>query len=133
MGKLVIQRSNDSASILHARKRVLILTDGISDAELRSSSLRSRGYEVDSVDCADAAIALTRSRSYDLIVIPLQCEKVCAEKLGRQLQRMNPNSMIACLADCKKPLPQLKSANLLWKGEPIEYFIARIDTLATTA
>jgi hypothetical protein len=55
------------------------------------------------------------------------------DKLCRKLQRLNPNSTIACLADCKKPLPAMPPDRLLWKGEPLEYFTARIDALAATA
>jgi CheY-like chemotaxis protein len=112
---------------------VLLVADGISDAAKRSASLRERGYEVDAVDSAKSAIVMTRSHSYDLIVIPGDCNSIGVNELGRQLRKLSPNSMIACLADCKKPLPCLEGASLLWKGEPIEYFVARVDALSATA
>ena len=116
-----------------ARKRVLLVDATASDAAQRSEFLRHRGYDVDSVSCGEAAVEISRSHSYDLIVLPVELTNGCLEKFCRKLQRLNPNSTIACLADCKKPLPSLPPDRLLWKGEPLEYFTARIDALAATA
>jgi len=118
---------------LGTRKRVLLVGATPRDAEQRSDFLRHRGYDVDSVTCGEAAVEISRSHSYDLIVLPVELANGCLEKFCRKLQRLNPNSTIACLADCKKPLPALPPDRLLWKGEPLEYFLARIDALAATA
>jgi len=118
---------------LGTRKRVLLVGATPSDAQQRSDFLRSRGYEVDSAVCGESALILSRSHSYDLIVVPVEIANGHLDKLCRKLQRLNPNSTIACLADCKKPLPAMPADRLLWKGEPLEYFLARIDALAATA
>jgi CheY-like chemotaxis protein len=118
---------------LGTRKRVLLVGATPSDAEQRSEFLRRRGYDVDSTLCSDAAVMLSRSHSYDLIVLPVEIANGSLDKLCRKLQRLNPNSTIACLADCKKPLPALPPDRLLWRGEPLEYFLARIDAMAATA
>jgi PleD family two-component response regulator len=118
---------------LGTRKRVLLVSDTLGDAEQRSAFLRSRGYEVDSTVCSESAISLSRSHSYDLIVVPVDIANCHVDTLCRKLQRLNPNSTIACLADCKKPLPAMPPDRLLWKGEPLEYFTARLDALAATA
>ncbi len=118
---------------LGMRKRVLLVGVNLSDAEQRSEFLRSGGYEVDSASCGAAAIDMTRTHSYDLIVVPVDLGNGALEKLCRKLQRMSPNSTIACLADCKKPLPSIAPDRLLWKGEPLEYFLARVDSLSATA
>ncbi|HWR14229.1 MAG TPA: hypothetical protein VN577_05345 [Terriglobales bacterium] len=127
------QRSSFVLRPLGSQKRVLLVATSYQDAAERSECLRRRGYEVDSASCAEAAMTMTRSRSYDIIVIPVELNAVCAEDLSRKLQRLNPNATIACLADCKKPLPSLPPGRLLWKGEPLEYFIARFEALAHTA
>jgi len=118
---------------LGTRKRVLLVGATPSDAEQRSEFLRRRGYDVDSASCGETAVTLSRSHSYDLIVVPVDLANGRLDKLCRTLQRLNPNSTIACLADCKKPLPAHPPDRLLWKGEPLEYFLARIDALAATA
>jgi CheY-like chemotaxis protein len=118
---------------LGSRKRVLLVCATASDAEKRSDVLRDSGYEVDSASCCEAAVTLSRSRSYDLIVLPLELTNGTLERMCRRLKRLNPNSTIACLADCKKPLPALPPDRLLWKGEPLEYFLARVDALSTSA
>jgi len=118
---------------LGTRKRVLLVGTTPSDAQARSEFLRSRGYEVDSTSCGELALTLSRSHSYDLIVVPVEIAKGHLDSLCRKLQRLNPNSTIACLADCRKPLPAMPAERLLWKGEPLEYFTARIDALAATA
>ena len=118
---------------LGTRKRVLLIGATPSDVEQRSEFLRNRGYDVDSTACGESAITLSRSHSYDLIVVPVEIANGRLNTLCRKLQRLNPNSTIACLADCKKPLPAMPPDRLLWKGEPLEYFTARIDALAATA
>lgn len=118
---------------LGSRKRVLLVGASPSDAEQRSAFLRLRGYDVDSAICGDSAVEMSRSHSYDLIVLPADLTNGCLEKVCRKLQRLNPNATIACLADCKKPIPALPPDRLLWQGEPLEYFLARIDALAATA
>ena len=115
------------------RKRVLLVGAAPGDVEQRSEFLRLRGYDVDSAACGESAVAMSRSHSYDLIVLPLELTNGCLEKISRKLQRLNPNATIACLADCKKPIPALPPDRLLWQGEPLEYFLARIDALAATA
>ena len=118
---------------LGSRKRVLLFVENQEDGSRRSDFLRRRGYEVDYATCTEVALDMSRSRSYDIIVIPVELDCDALERLTRKLQRLNPNSTIACLADCKKPLPSLPSYKLLWKGEPLEYFLARVDALSATA
>jgi CheY-like chemotaxis protein len=118
---------------LGTRKRVLLVGATASDAEQRSDYLRRRGYEVDFTSNCEVAVTLSRTRSYDLIVLPVELSSGTLERTYRTLQRLNPNSTITCLADCKKPLPALPPDRLLWKGEPLEYFLARVDALSTTA
>ena len=103
------------------------------DAARRCDVLRQRGYEVDSVSEANDAVTFSRMHSYDLIVLPVDVGSVGVEKLSRRLHRVSPNSRIACLADGKKPIPSMPACSMLWKGEPLEYFLARVDALATTA
>lgn len=122
-----------AAHPLGSRKRVLLVVANRDDAARRSDLLRSRGYEVDSVSGADDAVTFSRMHSYDLIVLPVDVDSVGVEKLSRRLHRLSPNSTIACLADCRKPIPSMPACSMLWKGEPLEYFLARIDALATTA
>src|SRR3954468_9454343 len=102
---------------LGSRKRVLLVVANRDDAARRSDVLRRRGYEVDSADGANDAVILSRQNSYDLIVLPVNLDSICVEKLSRRLQRLSPNSTIACLADSKKPLPAMPAGRLLWTGE----------------
>jgi len=115
------------------QKRVLLLVANREDASRRSEVLRRRGYEVDFATCTEAALNMSRSHSYDIIVVPVDLDCDGLERLTRKLQRLNPNSTVVCLADCKKPIPSLPSYKLLWKGEPLEYFLARVDALSATA
>lgn len=117
---------------LRAQKRVLLVLTNHDDGERRMDFLRRRGYAVDSCPGADAALTMSRTHSYDFIVLAVDSapgvERVC-----RRLQRLNPNSTVACMADLKKPIPSLPAGRLLWAGEPLEYFLARLDTLSAIA
>jgi PleD family two-component response regulator len=130
--EVMAHKSSFTMRPLGSRKRVLLVVASEGDAARRSAVLRRRGYDVDSVTCAEAAVTISRTNSYDLIVVPVD-DIVCVEKLCRRLQKLNPNSTIACLADCQKPLPSLPAGRLLWKGEPMEYFLARVDALSAIA
>jgi PleD family two-component response regulator len=116
-----------------SRKRVLLVVTNRDDAARRCDVLRERGYDVDSVSGANDAVTFSRMHSYDLIVLPVDVDSIGVEKLSRRLHRLSPNSRIACLADGKKPIPSMPACSMLWKGEPLEYFLARIDALATSA
>jgi len=114
-----------------SRKRLLIVAPTCVDADMRSAYLRQRGFEVDCASTADSALQLSRVRSYDLVLITIENEFPSIAKLAQELRAVNPNSQIACLADCKKPIPPVPFDRLLWKGEPLEYFVARVETLAS--
>jgi len=112
------------------RKRLLIVGSTCFDTDQRSEYLRLRGYDVDCTPDLNAALDLSRSHTYDLIVLALDPEDHSISKVAEQLKRINPNSTITCLADCKKPIPPLPCHSMLWMGEPLEYFAARVEALS---
>lgn len=113
-----------------ARKRLLIVGTTCSDTDQRSEYLRLRGYEVDCASTADAALTLSRSRNYHLIVLTVDSGDRSIARLAEKLKRLNPAGTVTCLADCKKPIPPLPCHSMLWKGEPLEYFAARVEALS---
>jgi CheY-like chemotaxis protein len=118
---------------LGSRKRVLLVVSRRDNCERRSELLRSHGYEVDCTSSTASAIEMNRTNSYDIIVLSVELDCDTLQRISRTLQRQSPNVTVACLADCKKPLPALPGHCLLWKGEPMEYFLARMEALAVTA
>jgi len=118
---------------LSTRKRLLMVANTHVDAEQRSEFLRRHGYDVDCASGSDVALTLVRNRSYDVVVLALEDECGDVTFLAKAIQKSNPNAMVACLADCKKPVPQVPCHRMLWKGEPLEYFLARVEALAATA
>ncbi|HVZ16010.1 MAG TPA: hypothetical protein VG897_02750 [Terriglobales bacterium] len=117
---------------LSARKRLLMVANTRADADQRSEFLRRNGYEVDCASCGEIALALSQTRSYDVVVLAAD-DGHDVTFLAKAIQKSNPNAMVACLADCAKPVPPLPCHRMLWKGEPLEYFLARVETLAATA
>ena len=118
---------------ISARKRLLMVANTRMDADRRAEFLRRNGFEVDCAVCSDDAIHLSRSHSYDVVVLALEGDCHVVADLATILQKTSPNAMVACLADCKKPVPPLPCDRMLWKGEPLEYFLARVETLAAIA
>jgi hypothetical protein len=117
---------------LSRRKRVLIVTKANTEAQQRSEFLRRNGYEVDCASSLNGAVTLTRTHSYDLVVLAVNdCSAI--KKTAAQIQRLNPNTLITCLTDVRKAIPPLPSHRMLWSGEPLEYFLARVEALAATA
>ena len=117
---------------LSTRKRVLIVTKAGAAAQQRSEFLRRNGYEVDTASSLASAVEMTRTHSYDLVVLALN-DYADIKKVASQIQRLNPNTLITCLTDVRKAIPPLPSHRMLWTGEPLEYFLARVEALAATA
>ena len=125
------QKSCFAIDSYSARKRLLIVANTRVDADQRSEYLRRNGYEVDCATGTDVALSLTRSHSYDVVVLALDCDDVAS--VAARIQKLNPNALVACLADCKKAIPPLPCDRMLWKGEPLEYFLARLEALSAIA
>jgi|SRR4051812_29399068 PleD family two-component response regulator len=123
---------NLDLSSLTINKRVLIVADECGDSEERSECLRDRGFRVDCAVGGDAAVRMSRSVAYDLIVLAMDSAfSVC--DLATELQTVRKDVMITCLADCWETIPPLPCDRLLWTSEPLEYFAARVEALAAAA
>jgi len=118
---------------LSSRKRLLIVAKTGTAAHQRSEFLRRNGYEVDCASGLTGAIAMSRMRSYDMVVLALNGDCANIKKVASQIQKLNPNTLVTCFADCSKAIPPLASDRMLWTGEPLEYFLARVEALAATA
>jgi CheY-like chemotaxis protein len=127
------QKSCFAINSISVRKRMLIVGSTRFDANQQTDFLRRRGYEVDCASRGDVAISMTRTHSYDVVVLALDCDSPRIAELAARIQKLNPNALVTCLADCKKALPPLPAHRMLWKGEPLEYFLARVEALAATA
>jgi CheY-like chemotaxis protein len=127
------RKSHFVINSLSTRKRLLMVANTRVDADQRSDFLRRNGFEVDCATGTDVALTMSRTHSYDVVVLALDSDCHVIANLAEQIQKANPNAMVACLADCKKPVPPLPCDRMLWKGEPLEYFLARVETLAATA
>jgi CheY-like chemotaxis protein len=125
-----MNRKTDLA-LISGRKRLLLVASTLPDAGFRSEFLRRNGYEVDFASGPETAITMSRTRSYDVVL--LYVETPAVETLAGRIQRLNPNALVACLADCSKAIPALPCHRMLWKAEPMEYFLARVNALAATA
>lgn len=125
------RKSSFAVTSLSGRKRLLLVADNAGEVGLRSEFLRRNGYDVDFANGAAMAQAMARTHSYDIVLMAIECPAL--KTLAAKLQRLNPNATVACLADCSKAIPPLPCSRMLWKGEPLEYFLARVETLAATA
>jgi len=118
---------------LSGRKRLLMVAGTRKDADQRSEILRRNGYDVDCACRSDIALTLSRTHSYDVVLLALECESPQIAAIADEIQKLNPNALVACIADCGKAIPPLPCDRMLWKGEPLEYFLARVNALAATA
>lgn len=120
-----------SMTSLSARKRLLFVAGSLGDAGLRSDFLRRNGYDVDFANGPAMALAMARTHSYDIVLMGVDTPALKA--LAARVQKLNPNAAVAYLADCSKTIPPMPCYRMLWKGEPLEYFLARVETLTATA
>src|ERR1700751_1546937 len=97
--KITLNTHSDSS------KRVLIVAPTCVDSSERSECLRLRGFQVDCVVHSDLELRMSPTNSYDLILLTANLSML--GDLAADLQNLNPHAKIACLADCKKPIPPL--------------------------
>ncbi len=125
------RKTSFAITSLSGRKRLLLVAETRGDAGLRSEFLRRNGYDVDFASGAAMALAMARTHSYDLVLMAVDTPALKA--LAAKVQRLNPNAAVAYLADCSQSIPPMPCYRMLWKGEPLEYFLARVETLTATA
>jgi CheY-like chemotaxis protein len=110
-------------------KRVLLLADRLQAIQEHIDPLLHYGYEVDCTYSNRCALTLSRTRTYDLILIAVRRHPASLRELCRELQQMNPTTPIASLVDPTKPIPPLHAHQFLWTREGEEYFMARVNAL----
>ena len=110
-------------------KRVLLLADRLRPIQEHIDPLLHYGYEVDCTYSNRCAVTLSRTRTYDLILISVRRHPAVLRELCRELQQANPGTPIASLVDPTKPIPPLHAHQFLWTREGEEYFMARVNAL----
>jgi CheY-like chemotaxis protein len=117
-----------TSSTIRAR-RVLLLADRLHAVQEHVDPLLHYGYEVDCTYSSRCALTLSRTRTYDLILIALRRHPAVLQELCRELRQSNPTTPIASLVDPTKPIPPLHAHQFLWTREGEEYFMARVNAL----
>jgi len=115
-------------SVTKAR-RVLLLADRLHSVHEHIDPLLHNGYEVDCTYSSRCALTLSRTRTYDLILIALRRHPAILQELCGELRQSNPTTPIASLVDPTKPIPPLRAHQFLWTREGEEYFMARVNAL----
>ena len=70
-------------------KRILIVDDEPAIVELLSEILSTAGYQIDSADCADAAVELVRENIYDAAILDFNLPDMNGVMLHRQIRQMD--------------------------------------------
>ncbi|HLH09948.1 MAG TPA: hypothetical protein VKW78_22100 [Terriglobales bacterium] len=115
-------------SSLHKAKRVLLVADRLFPLQEHVDPLLHHGFEVDCTYSCRCALSLSRTRTYDLILIARR-HPALSQELCRDLQAANPTTPIASLVDPTKPIPPLREHQFIWTREGEEYFLARVNAL----
>lgn len=109
-------------------KRVLLLADRLLSVQEHVDPLLHHGFEVDCTYSGRSALTLSRTRTYDLILVARRHPTILQE-LCRELQAASPTTPIASLVDPTKPIPPLRAHHFIWTREGEEYFLARVNAL----
>ena len=118
-----------SSSSTAKARRVLLLADRLHAIQEHVDPLLHSGYEVDCTYSSRCALTLSRTRTYDLILIALRRHPAALRQLCSELRQSNPTTPIASLVDPTKPIPPLHAHQFLWTREGEEYFMARVNAL----
>lgn len=113
-----------------ARGVILLLDDSRLAGAARAEHLEDRGFQVRLASTVDEAEALWEADHFTLVLVAVKNDLVRAVEFCDRIKNEHPNQTIGLLVPGTADLPVTHCPDLMWPEEDINYFLARVDTLA---
>jgi CheY-like chemotaxis protein len=115
------------------RGAILLVDDRPRSLVARAEHLMRRGFEVELASTLEQAESLWRPGRYILVLFAVRKHLLRAAECCERMKQQPPRQMIGMLVAPEAELPPMHCPDLLWLEESLDYFLARVDTLADFA
>ena len=112
---------------------ILLLDDSTSKRTARAKLLMRRGLSVEVAGTVEHARELWRPGRYLIVLIAVHKDIRRATEFCDEIQEKHPDQIVGVLVPINRPWPRTHCRSLLWPEENLEYFLARVETLADFA
>ncbi|MGZ4817838.1 MAG: hypothetical protein ACXVZJ_04390 [Terriglobales bacterium] len=112
---------------------ILLLDDSTSKRTARAKLLMRRGLSVEVAGTVEHARELWRPGRYLIVLIAVHKDIRSATEFCDEIQEKHPDQIVGVLVPINRPWPRTHCRSLLWPEENLEYFLARVETLADFA
>lgn len=112
---------------------ILLLDDSTSKRRARAKLLVRRGLSVEVAGTVEQARELWRPGRYLIVLVAVHKDIRRAAEFCDEIQEKHPGQIVGVLVPINRPLPRTHCRGLLWPEEKLEYFLARVETLADFA
>jgi response regulator RpfG family c-di-GMP phosphodiesterase len=115
------------------RGTILLIDDRPRTLVARADILMRRGFEVELASTIEQAESRWQPGRYILVLFAVRKGLLRAAECCERMKHQRPRQMIGMLVAPEAELPPMHCPDLLWPEENLDYFLARVDTLAAFA
>ena len=115
------------------RGTILLLDDSPQTLVDRADNLMRRGFEVELASTIEQAESRWQPGRYILVLFAVRKGLRRAAECCERMKHQRPRQMTGMLVAPEAELPPMHCPDLLWPEESLDYFLARVDTLADFA
>jgi len=115
------------------RGTILLVDDRPRTLLAHAELLMRRGFEVELASTIEQAESRWRPGRYILVLFAVRKDLHRAAESCERMKHQRPRQMIGMLVAPEAELPPTRCPDLLWPEENLDYFLARVDTLADFA
>jgi response regulator RpfG family c-di-GMP phosphodiesterase len=115
------------------RGTILLLDDRPRTLIARADHLMRRGFAVELASTIEQAESRWQPGRYILVLLAVRRGLLRAAECCERMKQRDPRQMIGMLVAPEAELPPMHCPDLLWLEENVDYFLARVDTLADFA
>lgn len=112
------------------RGAILLLDDTSQTRAVRAEHLTRLGFQVQTATAFEEAKRLWRRNRYVLVLFAVTRDLHRATEFCQEIKTEHPRQMVGMLVPPKSLLPPTRCPDLIWPEEELEYFLARVETLA---
>ncbi len=114
-------------------KDVLLVESPSAARDRHARTLERNGYNVVTADSVEDARSRFLPQRFGLLVLSLNGFGHKAAELCNEIKESDCNQVIAMIFHPDQELPATNCPTLIFTTEPDEYFLARVETLTSTA
>jgi hypothetical protein len=112
---------------------ILLMDDSPRTLITRAYNLIRRGFAVELASTIEQVESRWQPGRYILVLFAVRTGLLRAAECCERMKHQRPRQMTGMIVAPEAELPPMHCPDLLWPEEDLEYFLARVDTLADFA